>query len=50
MVRSIVGTIVAVGHGRMRAGDIRGVLRGGDRAKAAPIAPPEGLCLWHVTY
>jgi tRNA pseudouridine38-40 synthase len=50
MVRSIVGTVVAAGHGRLRAGDIRGILRSGERAAAAPIAPPHGLCLWHVTY
>jgi tRNA pseudouridine38-40 synthase len=50
MVRSIVGTIVAAGHAQLRAGDIRGVLRAGDRSAAAPIAPPEGLCLWHVSY
>ena len=50
MVRSIVGTVVAAGHGQVRAGDIRGILRSGDRAQAAPIAPPEGLCLWHVDY
>jgi len=50
MVRSIVGTIVAAGHSQVRAGDILGILRGGDRARAAPIAPPQGLCLWHVGY
>lgn len=50
MVRSIVGTIVSAGHGHVRAGDILGILRGGDRARAAPIAPPQGLCLWHVGY
>jgi tRNA pseudouridine38-40 synthase len=50
MVRSIVGTIVATGHGQVRAGDILGILRSGDRAKAAPVAPPQGLCLWHVEY
>jgi tRNA pseudouridine38-40 synthase len=50
MVRSIVGTVVAAGHGQVRAGDIRGILRSGDRANAAPIAPPEGLCLWQVDY
>lgn len=50
MVRSIVGTVVAAGHGQVRAGDIRGILRSGDRANAAPIAPPEGLCLWRVDY
>lgn len=50
MVRSVVGTIVAAGHGQVKAGEIRGVLLSGDRAKAAPIAPPQGLCLWHVEY
>jgi tRNA pseudouridine38-40 synthase len=50
MVRSIVGTMVAAGHAKLRAGEIRGVLRAGDRSAAAPIAPPQGLCLWHVTY
>ena len=50
MVRSVVGTVVAAGHNGVRAGDIRGILRSGGRAAAAPIAPPEGLCLWHVSY
>jgi len=50
MVRSIVGTIVAAGHSQVKAGDIRSILRTGDRSAAAPIAPPEGLCLWHVSY
>ena len=38
------------GHAQVRAGDIRAILQAGDRAAAAPIAPPEGLCLWHVSY
>lgn len=50
MVRSIVGTMVAAGHAKVKAGEIRGILRRGDRAEAAPIAPPQGLCLWHVDY
>ncbi|HJR26992.1 MAG TPA: tRNA pseudouridine(38-40) synthase TruA [Acidimicrobiales bacterium] len=50
MVRSIVGTIVAAGGGSPRAGDIRAILGSGDRAEAAPIAPPHGLMLWHVAY
>lgn len=50
MVRSVVGTIVSAGHGQVKAGQIRGVLASGDRANAAPIAPPHGLCLWHVEY
>jgi tRNA pseudouridine38-40 synthase len=50
MVRSIVGTVVAAGQGRIRPGDIAGILRGGDRSRAAPIAPGHGLTLWHVEY
>jgi tRNA pseudouridine38-40 synthase len=50
MVRSIVGTMVAAGHAQVRAGDIRAILRSRERSAAAPIAPPEGLCLWHVSY
>jgi tRNA pseudouridine38-40 synthase len=50
MVRSIVGSMVAAGHGALRAGDLRSVLASGDRSHAAPIAPPHGLCLWEVSY
>jgi tRNA pseudouridine38-40 synthase len=50
MVRSIVGTVVAAGQGRIRPGDIAGILRGGDRSHAAPIAPGHGLVLWQVGY
>lgn len=50
MVRSLVGTLVAVGRGRLRAGDISTVLRARDRSKAAEPAPPHGLCLWEVLY
>jgi tRNA pseudouridine38-40 synthase len=34
----------------LTAGDVRAILAAGDRAAAAPIAPPQGLCLWHVSY
>lgn len=50
MVRSVVGTLVAVGRGRRRAGDMAGIIRARDRAKAGEPAPPHGLCLWKVTY
>lgn len=50
MVRSIVGTMVAVGLGRMTAGDIRGALAARDRARAGDMAPPHGLTLWTVRY
>jgi tRNA pseudouridine38-40 synthase len=50
MVRSIVGTLVEVGSGRKRAGDVATILRNHDRRRAGQLAPPEGLCLWHVRY
>ena len=50
MVRSIVGTLVAVGTGRMTAGDVRGALAARDRARAGDLAPPHGLTLWTVRY
>jgi tRNA pseudouridine38-40 synthase len=50
MVRSIVGTLVDVGLGRRRAGDLRGILVAKDRSMTSPVAPPHGLCLWEVGY
>ena len=50
MVRAIVGTIVEVGVGKKRAGDMTGILRGHDRALAGQLAPAHGLCLWEVVY
>jgi tRNA pseudouridine38-40 synthase len=50
MVRSIVGTLVEVGHARKRPGDIMTILRARDRAAAGQLAPPHGLCLWEVAY
>ena len=50
MVRSIVGTLVDVGTGRLRPGDVLGILRSCDRAAAGPVAPAHGLCLSDVGY
>ncbi|MGZ6963382.1 MAG: tRNA pseudouridine(38-40) synthase TruA [Acidimicrobiia bacterium] len=50
MVRSMVGTMVDVGLGKRRPGDIMGILRQRDRAAAGEPAPPHGLCLWDVGY
>ncbi len=50
MVRSIVGTLVAVGLGRIGAGEVAGILRRGDRQAAGDLAPPHGLTLWSVGY
>jgi tRNA pseudouridine38-40 synthase len=50
MVRSIVGTLVDVGTGKLTPGDVLRILRARDRATAGRVAPPEGLCLWSVAY
>ncbi|MPY95126.1 MAG: tRNA pseudouridine(38-40) synthase TruA [Acidimicrobiia bacterium] len=50
MVRSIVGTLVDMGRGRRRAGEMAGIIRAADRAAAGQPAPPHGLCLWLVRY
>jgi tRNA pseudouridine38-40 synthase len=50
MVRSIVGTLVEVGTGRLRAGEVLAVISARDRSVAGPPAPPHGLCLWEVKY
>jgi tRNA pseudouridine38-40 synthase len=50
MVRSIVGTLVDVGLGRLHAGEIRGILLARDRSAAGQVAPPHGLCLLDVAY
>jgi tRNA pseudouridine38-40 synthase len=50
MVRSVVGTMVDVGMGRRRAGDMAAILRAQDRSVAGQIAPPQGLVLWEVRY
>jgi tRNA pseudouridine38-40 synthase len=50
MVRNIVGSVVAVGAGARDPDWLAAVLRGGDRRRAAPPAPPQGLVLVRVTY
>jgi len=50
MVRSVVGTLVDIGAGRRTAGEVLGIIRSRDRARAGRLAPPEGLCLWAVEF
>ena len=50
MVRALVGTMVAMGLGRQRAGEMAGILRARTRSVANHIAPARGLCLWEVVY
>jgi tRNA pseudouridine38-40 synthase len=50
MVRSIVGTLVDVGAGKIRPGDILGIIRARDRRAARRVGAPQGLTLWEVGY
>lgn len=50
MVRSVVGTLVEVGLGKRKAGEMRSIIAAASRAAAAQPAPPHGLCLWQVGY
>jgi tRNA pseudouridine38-40 synthase len=50
MVRSIVGTLLQVGQGRMTVEEFSAVLASCDRSQAGPTAPPHGLCLVEVKY
>jgi tRNA pseudouridine38-40 synthase len=50
MVRSLVGSLVAVGEGRLAAGSMGAILAARDRSAAWQIAPPHGLTLLRVRY
>jgi len=50
MVRSLVGTLVEVGRGRLTPTDVLRILRARERTCAGPTAPPQGLCLMRVDY
>lgn len=50
MVRSIVGTLLEVGRGRLSGTDFAALLRGRPRSEAGPTAPARGLVLQAVHY
>jgi tRNA pseudouridine38-40 synthase len=50
MVRNIVGTLVAVGHGKISPDEIPKLLEARDRLMLPPLAPANGLFLMNVTY
>jgi tRNA pseudouridine38-40 synthase len=50
MVRSLVGTLAAVGEGRMEPETMTEVLEARSREAAGPVAPPHGLTLVRVFY
>ena len=50
MVRSIVGTLLAVGRGEMDRQQVEKAIKLGDRSLAGATAPACGLTLWSVRY
>ncbi len=50
MVRTIVGTLIEVGRGKIPGEDIQDILDGKNRKLAGPTAPARGLCLMEVKY
>ena len=50
MVRSLVGTMVEIGKGKAKPSLLAELLQSGERRRAGPTAPPQGLYLVEVTY
>jgi tRNA pseudouridine38-40 synthase len=50
MVRALTGMLVEIGKGRRTPNAMNETLQARDRSKAAPLAPPQGLCLREVEY
>ncbi|QDU36528.1 tRNA pseudouridine synthase A [Maioricimonas rarisocia] len=50
MVRAITGTLVEVGRGKWPVDVMRDIVEAGERGKAGPTAPPQGLALVCVNY
>lgn len=50
MVRSVVGTLVQVGSGRVSPGEVESFLQARDRSRVKMVAPAHGLCLMRVDY
>lgn len=50
MVRTIVGTLLETGKGKIMAEEIESIFKGKKRTLASPTAPPQGLSLLKVNY
>lgn len=49
-VRSMVGSLVKVGHGTWPISEMRAALDAASRARCGPVAPPDGLYFMKVEY
>src|SRR5262249_44454882 len=50
LVRTIAGTLMEIGKGRMSAAEVPAILESRDRRRAGPTASPVGLVLERVHY
>jgi tRNA pseudouridine38-40 synthase len=50
MVRKMVGTLLDVGRGKLKAADIPEIIAAKDRSRSGATAPPQGLYLVSVEY
>jgi tRNA pseudouridine38-40 synthase len=50
MVRTIVGTLLEVGRGRLAVAEVKQILEARDLTRSAAPAPAHGLCLVRVMY
>lgn len=50
MVRIIVGTLIKVGNGKLKAEEIESIIKEGNRKRAGMCIPPNGLILEKVFY
>ena len=50
MVRAIVGTLVEVGLGKIKASELPGIIAAQNRSEAYVSVPAQGLFLWEIRY
>jgi len=50
MIRTIVGTLLEVGYGKLQPDDVERIIQSRERKQAGPTAKPHGLCLLWVSY
>lgn len=50
MIRIMTGTLIAVAQGKIRIGELPGLIAAADRRRMGKTMPPQGLCLERVFY